>query len=161
MGFSRQEYWSGLPFPSPGDLPDPRIEPRSPALQTDSLPAEPQGKPSLLPKLFFKTSNYHGSALPFRNKQTNKRVFSLAFTFWFQAAFLTGIPPLLPCPMCSNQNKLDLVPRDLPCPFTPQVSIHAASFSRDSLLLSPHYPCLGKSHVTLNVQTYAISSTKS
>ena len=33
MGFSRQEYWSGVPFPSPGDLPDPRIEPRSPALQ--------------------------------------------------------------------------------------------------------------------------------
>ena len=68
MGFSRQEYWSGLPFPSPGDLPDPRIkptspvlavdsltlsplgsptetEPGSPALQADSLPAEPQGKP--------------------------------------------------------------------------------------------------------------------
>jgi len=40
MGFSRQEYWSGLPFPSPGDLPDPRIEPRSPALQADSLPTE-------------------------------------------------------------------------------------------------------------------------
>ena len=40
MGFSRQEYWSGLPFPSPGDLPDPRIEPRSPALQTNSLPIE-------------------------------------------------------------------------------------------------------------------------
>ena len=36
MGFSRQEYWSGLPFPSPGDLPDPAIEPKSPALQTDS-----------------------------------------------------------------------------------------------------------------------------
>ena len=46
MGFSRQEYWSGLPFPSPGDLPDPGIEPRSPALQADSLPAEPPGKPS-------------------------------------------------------------------------------------------------------------------
>ena len=41
MGFSRQEYWSGLPFPSPGDLPDPGIEPRSPALQADSLPTEP------------------------------------------------------------------------------------------------------------------------
>ena len=41
MGFSRQEYWSGLPFPSPGDLPDPGIEPRSPALQADSLPSEP------------------------------------------------------------------------------------------------------------------------
>ena len=37
MGFSRQEYWSGLPFPSPGDLPDPGIEPRSPALQADSF----------------------------------------------------------------------------------------------------------------------------
>ena len=43
MGFSRQEYWSGLPFPSPGDLPDPGIEPRSPALQADSLPSDPPG----------------------------------------------------------------------------------------------------------------------
>jgi len=40
MGFSRQEYWSGLPFPAPGDLPDPGIKPRSPALQADSLPTE-------------------------------------------------------------------------------------------------------------------------
>ena len=38
MGFSRQDHWSGLPFPSPGDLPDPGIEPASPALQADSLP---------------------------------------------------------------------------------------------------------------------------
>ena len=45
MGVSRHEYWSGLPFPSPGDLPNPRIESRSPALQADSLPAEPLGKP--------------------------------------------------------------------------------------------------------------------
>ena len=45
MGFSRQEYWSGLPFPSPGDLPDPGIEPRSPSLQADALPSEPLGKP--------------------------------------------------------------------------------------------------------------------
>ena len=45
MGFSRQEYWSGLPFPSLGDLPDPGIEPRSPALQADSLTSEPPGKP--------------------------------------------------------------------------------------------------------------------
>ena len=37
MGFSRQEYWSGLPFPFPGDLPNPGIEPRCPALQTDAL----------------------------------------------------------------------------------------------------------------------------
>ena len=40
MGFSRQEYWSGLPFPSPSDLPSRGIEPRSPALQADSLPTE-------------------------------------------------------------------------------------------------------------------------
>ena len=42
MGFSRQEYWSGLPFPSPGDLLDPGIEPRSPALRVDALTSEPQ-----------------------------------------------------------------------------------------------------------------------
>ena len=47
MGFSRQEYWSGLPFPSPGDLPDPGIEPRSPAFQADALTTEPPGKPRL------------------------------------------------------------------------------------------------------------------
>ena len=48
MGFSRQEYWSGLPFPSPGDLPDPGIEPMSPALQADALTSEPPGnKPEL------------------------------------------------------------------------------------------------------------------
>ena len=44
MEFSRPEYWSGWPFPSPGDLPNPGIEPRSPAQQVDSLPAEPQEK---------------------------------------------------------------------------------------------------------------------
>ena len=46
MGFSRQEYWSGLPFPSPGDHPNPGIEPGSPALQADVLTSEPPGKPS-------------------------------------------------------------------------------------------------------------------
>ena len=46
MGFSRQEYWSGLPFPSPGNLPYPGIEPRSPALQVDALTSEPPGKPT-------------------------------------------------------------------------------------------------------------------
>ena len=45
VGFSRQEYWSGLPIPSPKDFPNPGIEPRSPALQAYSLPSEPPGKP--------------------------------------------------------------------------------------------------------------------
>ena len=44
-GFSRQEYWSGLPYPPPGDLPNPGIEPGCPALQADSLPSEPPGRP--------------------------------------------------------------------------------------------------------------------
>ena len=53
MGFSRQEYWSGLPFPSPGDLPDRGIEPRSPALQAEALTSEPPGKPDFLWYLIF------------------------------------------------------------------------------------------------------------
>ena len=44
MEFSRQEYWNGLPFPSPGDLPNPGIRPMSPVLQADALPSEPIGK---------------------------------------------------------------------------------------------------------------------
>ena len=50
LGFPKEEYWSGLPFPLVGDLPDPGTEPRSPALQVDSLPSEPPGKPSLFGK---------------------------------------------------------------------------------------------------------------
>ena len=47
-GILQEEYWSGLPFPSPGDLPNPGIEPRSPALQADTLTSEPPGKPTPL-----------------------------------------------------------------------------------------------------------------
>ena len=45
MGFSRQECWNGLPFLSPGDLPNPGIEPKSPTVQADALPSEPPGDP--------------------------------------------------------------------------------------------------------------------
>ena len=48
MGFCRQEYWSGLPFPSPGDLPNPGIEPRYPTLEADTLTSEPPGKPFII-----------------------------------------------------------------------------------------------------------------
>ena len=54
LEFSRQVYWSGLPFPSPEELPDPRIEPGSPALQADSLPAELLGKPFIMYYKLFK-----------------------------------------------------------------------------------------------------------
>ena len=56
MGFSRQEYWSGEPCPPPGDLPDPGIEPRSPALQVDSLPSELPGKAGHLLQLGYISS---------------------------------------------------------------------------------------------------------
>ena len=62
MGFSRRGYWSGLPFPSPGDLPDPGIEPRSLALQADSLLTELRGKPwwcvYIINVFFFSTSQW-------------------------------------------------------------------------------------------------------
>ena len=52
MEISRQEYWNGLPFPTPGNRPNPEIKPRSPALQADSLPSEPPGKP-LIPYILY------------------------------------------------------------------------------------------------------------
>ena len=64
MGFSRQEYWSGLPFPSTGDLPDPGIEPGSPALQTDALPSEPrQGDLNFKLNLKFINSIYSNESI--------------------------------------------------------------------------------------------------
>ena len=61
MGFSRQEYWSGLPFPSPGDLPDPRIKPGSPTLQTDPLQSELPGKPCLAQSKIQSMKAIHGA----------------------------------------------------------------------------------------------------
>ena len=54
LEFPREEYWSGQPFPSPGDLPNPGIEPRSSMLQVGSLPAEPPGKPIIIFKVVLK-----------------------------------------------------------------------------------------------------------
>ena len=65
MGFSRQEYWSGLSFPSPGDLPDPRIKPGSPALQADPLPSEAPGRSHVIPKAI--TSDRQVDQSPRRN----------------------------------------------------------------------------------------------
>ena len=58
--FSRQEYWSGLPCPSPGDLPETGVEPRSPALQADSLPFELPGKPNEREKVVMTNSRSSG-----------------------------------------------------------------------------------------------------
>ena len=59
MGFSWQEYWSGLPFPPPGDLPDPGIEPGSPAFQADTLTSEPPGKPHDQPRQHIKKQRHY------------------------------------------------------------------------------------------------------
>ena len=68
MAFSRQEFWGGLPFSSPEDLPDPGIEPRSPALQADTLPSELPGKPDNQIGLLQKDSccifEYHSTSSP-------------------------------------------------------------------------------------------------
>ena len=76
MGFSRKEYWSGLPFPSPGDLPDPGIEPRSPTLQADSLTSEPPGKPGVY-------LLYTLLVIPGNSQELNhdSQVYCLAFSF--------------------------------------------------------------------------------
>ena len=60
MGFSRQEYWSGLPFPSPGDPPNPGNEPMSPAVKADNLPSEPPGKSLCNTELHSETSALGG-----------------------------------------------------------------------------------------------------
>ena len=64
MGFSRQEYCSGLPFPSPGDLPDPGIKPKFPALQADPLVSEPPGKPQMI---YTPSPNMPGRTEPWRD----------------------------------------------------------------------------------------------
>ena len=76
MGFSKKEYWSGLPFPSPGDLLDPRIEPQSPALQADALPSEPPGKMTCIVSLrhfFFSCVNFLGFCIK-QKIDTGKKV---------------------------------------------------------------------------------------
>ena len=73
MEFSRLVYWSGLLFPPPGDLPDPGIEPGPPALQADSLPAEPPGKPSPLVNELFAHKNDRMLTIYFKKSQSGER----------------------------------------------------------------------------------------
>ena len=74
-GIFRQEYWSGLPFPSPGDLPNPGIEPGSPALQVDSLLSEPPGKPTVV----FTIGKYRCVGIPVLFKPMLFRVNCIVF----------------------------------------------------------------------------------
>ena len=79
MGFSRQEYWSGLPCPTPGDLPNPGIKPRSSALRVDSLLSEPPGKPKTLDWIAYPFSG--GSSWP-KNQARVSCIACGLFTSW-------------------------------------------------------------------------------
>ena len=79
MGFSRQEYWSGLPFPSPGDLPNPGIEPGSPALQTDALPSEPLGKLEPIPNSSLISLYSQSHSNMFARARTHTHTYTPAF----------------------------------------------------------------------------------
>ena len=83
MGFSRQEYWSGLPFPSPGDLPNPGIKLGSPTLQADSLPSEPSRKPLLYGLIHL----------------INAKVLVTQFHFWLVFLFVNEDPTLVFVPL--------------------------------------------------------------
>ena len=88
MGFSRQEYWSGLPFPSPGDLPDPGIEPGSPTFQADALSSEPPGKPRRAEYCTYMKHCYHYCCY-YRDRSTQVLTVVLVKDVWVLSLFLS------------------------------------------------------------------------
>ena len=96
MGFSKQESWSGLPLPSLGDLPDPGIKSRSPALQADSLPSEPPGKPMIsitFQLMFVNLLNWIAA------DQLSKRIAVTSFpdgSVGKESACIAGVPGSIP-----------------------------------------------------------------
>ena len=80
MGFSRQEYWNGFPFLPLGNLPDPGSEPVSPALQADSLPTEPPGKPNKLTLLLLSLSRVQLSVTPWTAAQQASLSFTISWS---------------------------------------------------------------------------------
>ena len=83
MGFSRKEYWSELPFPSPGDLPDPGIEPGSPTFQTDPLTSEPPGKPYKLLYLLYMKKLSLNINLVFRSNLSDLFILFFVYSYFF------------------------------------------------------------------------------
>ena len=92
MGFSRQEYWSGLPFPSPGDLPDPGIEPGSPSLYMDSLTSEPSGDTEMNKLRALQTLTVWVIRNMDKNGNFSVIFFSVLFSF-IHLLRIFGIPP--------------------------------------------------------------------
>ena len=112
MDFSRQEYWNGLLFPSPGDLPNPRIEPGSPTLQADSLPSKPSGKPhgnriNILK--FCNSRSIEIDVICLRNwsRGTTIRTYSRKVTVLFLRMLLWEYIPTFPY-SCSKENTIQV-----------------------------------------------------
>ena len=90
MVFSRQEYWSGFSYPSPGDLPDPGIKPGSPALQTDSLPSQPPGKPIPQDRKDYISCKERKSV----NRNLEKTIYTIAFILIFWSSLILYVHTL-------------------------------------------------------------------
>ena len=114
MEFCRQEYWGGLPFPSPGDLPDPGIEPRYPALQANSLPSEPPGKP------------IEGSVFIFPPAAAAAKSLQSCPTLWDP---IDGIPPGSAIPGILQARTLEWVAISFSIIFPTSVELLLVSFS--------------------------------
>ena len=130
MGFSRQEYGSGLPFPSPGDLPNPGIKPRSPALRVDSLPTEPPGKPRYGRRYF------QFIAVSLALQQIEDLTASLPFSLLTPLPVGRWIKDLLSKPKCARA-QLSTLHKCIhtfnrEAPFTPIPSLRCSGFIRPS-----------------------------
>ena len=108
MGFSRQECWSGLPFPSPGDLPDPGFEPGSPALRADALPSEPPEKPHQAPQRgageMQMPFSHHPELFQILKDDAVKVLHSICQPIWENSAVATGLEKVsfIPIPKKGN-----------------------------------------------------------
>ena len=96
MEFSRQEYWNGLPFPSPGALPDPGVKPRSPTFQADSLPFEPPEKPPHNSIYLVQFRSVSQSCLTLCNPMTAVRHTSLSITNFLNLLKLMSVESVMP-----------------------------------------------------------------
>ena len=123
--FSRQEYWSGLPFPSPGDLPDPGIEPQSPAFQADALTSEPPGKPPNIHSVQFSSVLSLSHVWLFTTPWIAACQTSLSITISWSSLKLTSIELVMPSSHLILHRPLFLLP-----PIPPNIRV----FSNESTL---------------------------
>ena len=113
MGFSSQEYWSGLPFPSPEDLPEPGIKPGSPALQADALPSKPPGKSIIYISPLLGPPSHLPESHPSRSSQSTELSFLCytvdshqLFFFFYTRSIISHNLFFLPLPHCVHMSIL-------------------------------------------------------